>query len=110
VAVSGNIPNVVKDQRDQLLALEYNSKTVLMLGPKFTRDTDDRTIASDFLQGITFLGRTRALNPDSDFVKTTLSELNRFVNSGPPIRLTVQPRGEAETEVFNALKVSLNLN
>jgi hypothetical protein len=110
IAVSGNIPTVVKDQRDQLLALEYNSKTLLMIGPKFTRDTDDRTIASDFLRGITFLGRTKALNPDSDFVKSALAELNRFVSAGPQIRLTAQPRGEVETEIFNALKVSLNLN
>ena len=109
-ATSGFIPDVVKSQRDQLLAVEYNSKTLLVMGPKFPRNTDDRTIASDFLQGVTFLARTKALNPDSDFVKSVIAELNRFMNAGPPLKLTVEPRGEAETEIFNALKVSFAMS
>jgi hypothetical protein len=110
VATSGFIPDLVKSQRDQLLALEYNSKTLLVIGPKFPRETDDRTIAADFLQGVTFLAGTKTLNPDSDFVKGLIAGLNRFLAEGPPINLTVQPRGEAETEIFNALKVSAKLN
>ena len=92
----------MKSQRDQLLAIEYNSKTLLIIGPKFPKDTDYRTIASDFLQGI-----TKTLNPDSEFVKSVTAELNRFVTAGPGIKVTVEPRGEAETEIFNALKIAI---
>jgi len=110
VATSGNIPQVVKDQRDQLLAVEYNSKTIVVIGPKFAKDVDDKVVAADFAKGIEFLGRTGALNAGSDFVKATLTELNRVAGAGSPARFTVQPRTETETEVFNALKASIRVN
>jgi len=109
VAASGNIPAPVKDQKDELLSLEYNSKTILMLGPKFASNVDDKTIAADFLQGIAALGRTGAL-PESEFVKGTVAELSRVAGAGSPARFTVQPRTEAETEIFNALRLSLKVN
>ncbi len=34
VATSGYVPDIVKEQMDRLLGLEYNSKMVLMIGPK----------------------------------------------------------------------------
>jgi hypothetical protein len=111
VAASGtNIPEAVKTQKDELLSLEYNSKTVLMLGPKFAADADDKTIAADFAQGITTLGRTGALSPDSEFVKAAVAELNRVASAGSPAKIAAQPRPGLETEIFNALKVSLKLN
>jgi len=110
VATSGNIPAPVKEQKDALLAVEYNSKTILMIGPKFAKDVDDKEIAADFVQGITFLERAGTLKPDSEFVKGTLAELNRVSSAGGPAKLTAEPRTEAETEVFNALKASLKLN
>ena|SRR5438128_664269 len=109
VATSGFIPDAVKAQLEPLLGIEYNSQTVLLLGPKFARDTADRAIASDFLQGARFLTRTKQLNRDSEFVKTLTGELERFSREGPPMRIIPQPRGDAETEVFNALKAGLNL-
>jgi len=109
VATSGFIPDAVKVQLEPLLGIEYNSKTVLLLGPKFARNTADRTIASDFLQGVTFLTRTKQFNGDSEFVKTLTGELERFSREGPPLRLTPQPRGDAEIEVFNALKIGIGM-
>ena len=35
IATSGYVPDIVKEQMDRLLVLEYNSKTVLMIGPKY---------------------------------------------------------------------------
>ena len=110
VATSGNIPAAVKEQKDTLLAVEHNSKTILMLGPKFNSSADDKAIAADFAQGITMLGRTGALSADSDFVKATVAELNRVASAGGPAKFTAQPRSEVETEIFNALKVSLKVN
>jgi hypothetical protein len=110
VATSGNIPQVVKDQRDELLAVEYNSKTLLVIGPKFDKNVDDKVVAADFVKGIEFLGKTGTLNANSDFVKAAVTELNRVATAGSPARFTVQPRGEAETEVFNAIKASIKVN
>lgn len=107
VARSGFIPDVVKNQRDELLAVEYDSKTLLMIGPKFPKDTLARIIALDFLEGVSFLVRTGSLNPASEFVRSIATELNSFVTAGSPISLAVEPRGEAETEILNALKLSL---
>jgi hypothetical protein len=110
VATSGNIPAPVKEQKDELLSVEYNSRTVLMLGPKFAAAADEKTIAADFAQGITALTKSGGLNADSEFVKGALSELNRVASAGGPARFTTQPRGDAETEIFNALKISLKVN
>src|SRR5262249_52126858 len=112
VATSGNVPKPVKDQLDELLTLEYNSKTLLMIGPKFDRAVDDRTVALDFIEGINFLGRSKALDPNSEFVKTVLGELKdiRPGVGGPPVKLTAQARTPVEAEVLNALKLSLRIN
>jgi hypothetical protein len=110
VATSGNIPEPVKKQKDELLSVEYNSKTVLLLGPKFARDADEKAIAADFAQGLNALGRSGALSPDSEFVKGAVAELNRVSTAGGPAKITAQPRSEIETEILNAIKVSLRTN
>jgi len=112
VATSGNVPKAVKDQLDELLTVEYNGKTLLMIGPKFDRAVDDRTVALDFIEGINFLGRIGALDPNSEFVKTALSELKGIPPGigSPAAKLTAQARTPVEGEVLNALKVSLRIN
>lgn len=112
VATSGNVPKPVAAELDALLAVEYNSKTLLMIGPKFNRAVDDRTVASDFIEGINFLCRSGALDPNSEFVKTALSELKSIPpgTGGPAVKLTAQARTPVETEVLNALRVGLRIN
>jgi hypothetical protein len=102
----------IKEEVEKLQSFEYNSKTLLILGPKFDKNATDQTIASDFVQGITTLGQMGSLSADSAFVKGTLSDLNAFVNAGGSgqLKLSAQPKGDAETEVFNAMKLSLHLN
>ena len=109
VATSGYVPAVVREQMDRLLVLEYNSKTVLMIGPKFDRSADARTIAEDFLQGIFTLSRMGALNLNSEFVRTTLGELTGIEPGSSSVRLTAQAGTRVETEVLNALKTSLGI-
>jgi hypothetical protein len=36
--------------------------------------------------------------------------MNRVASAGGPAKLSVQPKTEVETEVFNALKAALKLN
>jgi len=102
----------VKDSIEKLLQFEYNSKTVLTLAPKFDKNATDKTVATDFVQGITILTRTGALAADSAFVKSALSDLDAYIKAGAsgPLKLTAQPKSQPETDVFNALKLSLHAN
>jgi hypothetical protein len=112
VATSGNVPKPVKDEMDSLLTVEYNSRTVLTIGPKFDKAVDDRTVAMDFVEGIGFLSRTGAMDPNSEFVKNTLSELKGVSPGGgrASIKLTSPARTPVETEVLTALKAALQIN
>jgi hypothetical protein len=110
VAASGNIPKPVKDQLDSLLTIEYNSKSLLTIGPKFDKAVDDRTIATDFIEGINALSRSGALDANSDFVKNTVNDL-KGISPGAvsaPVKLTAQARTPIETEVLNALRAALS--
>ena len=109
VATSGYVPDVVKEQMDRLLILEYNSKTVLTIGPKFDSNVATDAIAQDFVQGIFTLSRMGVLDLGSEFVRTTLNELTGIGpgTDGSSIRLTASASSRVETEILNALKVSL---
>jgi hypothetical protein len=112
VATSGNVPKPVKDQLDPLQSVEYNSRTLVTVGPKFDKAVDDRTVGLDFIEGISFLGRSGALDPNSEFVKNTLIELKGIPpgGSGASIKLTSPARTPVETEVLTALKAALHIN
>ena len=110
VATSGYVPEVVKEQMDRLLVFEYNSKTVLMIGPKFDQGVDAHAIAEDFIQGIFTLTRIGVLNLNSDFVRTTLDELTGVEPGSSSVRLTAEAVTRVETEVLNALKASLGID
>jgi hypothetical protein len=112
VTTQGNIPKEVKEQLDSILTVEYNSRTVLTIGPKFDKSTDDHTIAEDFVQGIFTLSRGGALDLNSDFVRNALSELTAVkpgASAAGTVKLATPGRTPAETELVNALKVSLKL-
>ena len=112
VAASGaSYPNPVRDQVNDVLAVEYNSKTLVTIGPKFDSTADDKTVAADFAQGISALAATGTLDANSDFVKATVDQL-KAVQSGGPVSAVKLPaaRTAAETSVANALKASLKVN
>jgi hypothetical protein len=112
VTTQGNIPREVKDQLDQLLLVEYNSRTVLTIGPKFNAKVDDHAIAEDFIQGIFTLSRSGELDLNSDFVRNALSELTAVKPGAAAagiVKLATPPNTPVETSLVNALKVSLKL-
>jgi len=102
VTTHGNVPKEVREQMDQILMLEYNSRTILTIGPKFDKAADARAIADDFIQGIVTLSRAGDLDLSSDFCRGLLSQL-----TASDIKLDVTPKTALETELFNALKISL---
>ncbi|MBI4471872.1 MAG: hypothetical protein HY646_04330 [Acidobacteria bacterium] len=112
VATHGNVPKVVKDQIDQVLAIEYNSRTALVMAPKFDKSADDHVIAGDFIQGILTLSRAGALDLTSEFTRSVLNELTAIKpgTKGTPVRLTVPAKTAVETEILNALKACLNVS
>jgi hypothetical protein len=102
----------IKDDVDKLLQFEYNSKALLTLAPKFDKSVAEKTIAADFAQGIAVLTKSGILPADSQFAKSTLTDLDAYVKAGGsgPLKLSSQPKTDAETQVFNAMKLSLHLN
>ena len=113
VAASGaSYPPKVKEQVDQLLAVEYNSKTMPVIGPKFDKSADDKTIAADFLTGIDTLTKTGALNTSSGFVSAATEALKgvQANGNGSSAKIASAPTTPLETDIFNAMKVSLHVN
>jgi hypothetical protein len=101
------IPKPVRDQLDPLLQVEYNSKTIVTLGPKFDKSADDKAVAADFIEGITTLSHAGGLDPNSDFVKNALMELKNTQSSGASPKLTAPAKTPVETEILAAMKISL---
>jgi hypothetical protein len=111
VTTQGNVPKPVKEQLDQLLLLEYNSRTVLTFGPKFDKSADDRTVAADYIEGIVTLSRAGVLDLSSDFVRNALSELSAITpGTTAALKLSAQPKTPSETDFMNALKISFKVN
>jgi hypothetical protein len=113
VAASGaSYPPKVKEQVDQLLTVEYNSKTMPVIGPKFDKNADDKTIATDFITGIDTLTKTGNLNSSSAFVKAALDALKGVQSNGNAgsAKVGATPGTPAETDIFNAMKASLHVN
>jgi hypothetical protein len=104
------IPKPVKEQLDPLLKVEYDSRTIVMLGPKFDKSADDKTIAADFIHGLDVMTAAGNLDANSDFVKGVISGLKDVQSNGGPLKMTVQPKTPVEAEIMSALKVSLNLS
>ena len=100
----------IKDAIDKLTSIEYNSKPTLVLAPKFDKSATDKAIATDFMQGIQTLSRMGGVSGDSAFVKAALADLDAYVKAGGTgqFKPSAQPSGETETEIFNAMKVSLH--
>jgi hypothetical protein len=104
------MPKPVKDQLDPLLKVEYNSKTIVTLGPKFDKSADDKAVAADFITGITMLSKSGGLDANSDFVKSALTGLKdvQTTGNGASLKLSAPAKTPVETEILGAIKVSLH--
>src|SRR5262249_16563743 len=102
----------IKRDVEKLLQFEYKSKALLTLAPKFVKNESEKTIAADYLEGVSTLTKRGGLSADSEFAKTAISELDTYVKAGGsgPLKLSAQPKGDVETQIFNAMKLSLHLN
>lgn len=81
----------------------------ITLGPRYGPDAPDAGIASDYLVGIQELVRIHRLETDSPFVKEVIANLDAIASgSSAQIPITQKPHSELETEILNALQLSLH--
>lgn len=113
VNLPADLPTEVLQQAAPVLALEFNSRPLITIGPKFAPGTSRVPIAADFRLGISRLIQNRALNANSLAIKEALLVLTNYLehaNAVPnvPLIFKEQPANPHEAEILNALKLSLN--
>lgn len=114
------MPAAVKQALDDFNATKFNQVTVLSLGPKFPAGTNKLTIVADLLEGISVLTKHNYLSGDSPFMKEATAVLTAYLRGaqdgmdgpasdyvGPALRLEQRPSAGMETQIYQALQLSL---
>jgi hypothetical protein len=103
-----DMPAAVLEQSVIVLRKEFNSQQVLTIGPKFAADTPAAEIARDFQIGIGKLIERKQLKGSSPAIREALQALQPYSETyQPSLVLRAKPQPGLETDVINALKVSL---
>ena len=121
LAVPGELPDEVSSQLKPLMGVA-DSKSVMTLGPRFKPDTHKVIIVSDLLSGINRLTSAHKLDADSPFLKEAVTALRGYMQAaeaagetpleefnGPAIQVNTSPAPGLETEIYDAMKLSLDL-
>jgi len=117
-----NMPQGALDQLKRCQDLQFNSASVLTLGPMFAPGTFRVVIAGDFHVGISKLIRQGKLDPVSPFTKDALSALQQFIEtprgdehtsevdqSVPFPTIKALASSPVEREIHEAMKMALDL-
>ncbi len=123
LAVPGELPDEVSKQLLPLRRLENDSQPLLTIGPRFRPDTNKIVIAGEFFAGISRLIGHHQLDAEAAFVKEALSVLKTYLEAaqqqgntpaeqfiGPPLQFSQKPSPGLETEIYEALKLSLDIS
>lgn len=118
---AGGLPQAVLQQLEVVQQLQFNSKPVLTVGPKYEARTPKLVIAGDFHFFISRSINGRLLRGDSPFVKESLEKLNQFLERPrpegappsanepfPPIAATPSPNSAIEQALQMAMKLALD--
>ena len=106
------LPTAVGDQVGVLAKPQWDSRAVVILGPRFATGSSTQAIAADFHIGISRLIQTGALSGDSPFVKAALAALATSIESGGSstvgeiVRLLPKPSPGLEGEIATAMQIS----
>lgn len=116
------VPAKVKEQLARLVDMDFDSQTVLTIGPVFHPSMNRLAIAANFFEGINVLVKDRHLTADSPFVKEVLAALGAFLAGaqtangipaseyvGVPVLIRQTPVGNLETQIWRAMQISLGL-
>ena len=113
------LPLEVQEQLRSLMRLEFNSKSLPTLGPKYAPDTHEYTIVRDFRTAVTHFIRSGMLDADSPFVTDLMRSFNGYIQTyrsagvelhefvGPRIRVFIEPETALEVEIAAAVALSL---
>ena len=113
------LPLEVQTQLGRLIQIEFNSKSLSTLGPKYPPDTHEYTIVRDFRTAVTHFIRSGMLDADSPFVTDLMRSFNGYIQTyrsagvelhefvGPRIRIFIEPETALEVEIAAAVALSL---
>ena len=113
------LPLEVQKQLGLLMHIEFNSKSLSTLGPKFASDTHEYTIVRDFRSAVTHFIRSGMLDADSPFVTDLMRSFNGYIQTyrsagvelhefvGPRIAVYIEPETALEVEIAAAVALSL---
>lgn len=104
-------PGSVKDQLWAFGFEENNSLSISTIGPKFSPDADQASIASDFLDSIRELIEHGELSGESKFIQEALGRLETLaegdINVGELAPWSAEPGTDFEIEIRSAIRLSL---
>lgn len=102
-------PAEILDQLGPVLNPKWIAKHIITLGPRYGPEEPATRIASDYTIGIQELLRIHRLESNSPFMKEVIANLDAIA-SGSSVRIPVtqKPYSEMETEILNALQLSLH--
>jgi len=101
------IPREVAAQARFLTNIRLDRKTGLTLGPMFTLDAPRAEIVANFRAGIGRWIEKHQLDPQSSFVKEVQQALQTEPATGQDGVIQSQPTNQRETEIMQALRISL---
>ena len=114
-----DLPRAVRQQAAPALVPEQSLVGVYCIGPRYTSDTTKVRKAVDFRDNFIRMTRVGALDPRSPATAEAMRALDAYLqaaptqsdaaseNSGPPLVLTATPQPGLESQVIEALKVSM---
>ncbi|HXE11295.1 MAG TPA: hypothetical protein VN633_04195 [Bryobacteraceae bacterium] len=108
-----SLPKEVRDQVASVFTLAWDAKTILAIGPRFSKGASQSQIAQNFFFGIQSLMRDGKLDPNSPFIQSTMRLLSGQLESNDTVTLNVnslalsEAKAGLEATIANALQAVL---
>ena len=103
-------PQNILDDLGGVIELKWIADHRITLGPRYGPDDPATRIASDYMVGIQELVSIHRLESKSPFIQEVIANLDAIASgSSTQIPITQKPHSELETEILNALQLSLHV-
>jgi hypothetical protein len=112
-AAVASLPNDVQEQVAHVFKTAWDTKTGLVIGPRFSKDASQSEIAQNFLFGIQSLIRDEKLDSSSPFIQSTVRLLSAQLESSDPVAknannlMLSEAKTGLEAMIANALQTAL---
>jgi hypothetical protein len=102
-------PEEILDQLGPVLDPKWIAKHLITLGPRYDAEEPATRIASEYMVGVQELVRIHRLESNTPFMREVIANLDAIASgSSVQIPITQKPHSEMETEILNALQLSLH--